>query len=197
MKKINLIIAAALSFGLLQACNHGPKDSTQTADSTNAAKDTSKTDSASRMTATTPDNDDAKFAVTAANAGMTEVALSKIALQQVTDSKLKDFANMMITDHTKAGDQLAALAKTKNITLPMAVNSDSQKIIDDMTKKSGSDFDKAYVDQMVTDHEGAVKLFQDEAKKAVDPDIKAFATNTLPTLQGHLSAIKGIKSSMK
>lgn len=197
MKKINLIIATALSFGLMTACNHGPKDSTQTADSLNAAKDTSKADSSAKMTATTPDNDDSKFAVKAANAGMTEVALSKIALQQVTDSKLKDFAQMMITDHTKAGDQLAALAKTKNIVLPMAVNSDSQKVIDDMTKKSGSDFDKAYVDQMVADHKDAVKLFQDEAKNAVDPDIKAFATNTLPTLQGHLSAITGIKSSMK
>ncbi len=103
---------------------------------------------------------------------------------------------MMITDHTKAANALMALAKSKNITLPATPSADHQKAIEDISKKTGSDFDKAFVDQMVTDHKGAVSLFGAEQKNAVDPDLKAFATSTLPILQGHLDAINAIKLSM-
>jgi putative membrane protein len=197
MKKINLIIAATLSFGMLQACHNGAKDSTQTADSINAATDTGKKDSVVKMAATTPDNDDAKFAVAAGNGGLTEIALSKLAQQQATSAAIKDFATMMVTDHTKAGAKLMALANTKNIAMPSTPGSAEQKIIDDMSKKSGSDFDKAYVDQMVTDHKNAIDLFENEQKNAVDTDLKTFATNTLPTLHKHYDAIMSIKNSMK
>lgn len=103
---------------------------------------------------------------------------------------------MMITDHTKAANKLMALATAKNITLPTAPSADHQKAIDDISKKTGADFDKAFVDQMVTDHKGAVSLFSGESKNAVDTDLKAFAASTLPTLQGHLDAINAIKSGM-
>jgi putative membrane protein len=196
MKKLNLIITTALAIGMLQACHNGAKDSTQTADSINATKDTTKSDT-SKGLATVPDDDDAKFAVKAAAAGMTEVDLSKVALKQSTNAKIKDFANMMITDHTAAGDKLAALAKTKNITLPSAPDSSQTKAINNISKKTGADFDKAYVDQMVSDHKDAVSLFTNESKNAKDADIKAFATNTLPTLQKHLDAITAIKNGMK
>jgi putative membrane protein len=201
MKKLNLIIAAALSIGMLQACHNGAKDSTQTADSVNAAKDTSKMADSSakdttKMAATTPDNDDSKFCVTAADAGMTEIALSKAALTITSNAKIKDFANMMITDHTAAANKLMALCKAKGIALPNAPSANHQKAIDDISKKTGADFDKAFVDQMVKDHKGAVSLFTGESKNAVDPDLKAFATSTLPTLQGHLDAITAIKKDM-
>jgi len=104
---------------------------------------------------------------------------------------------MMVTDHTKAGDELAALAKTKNITLPAAPDADAQKKADDLSKKSGKAFDKAYVDAMVDGHESAVKLFTDASQNCKDADLKAFATKTLPTLKMHLDSIKAIKASMK
>ncbi len=182
----------ALSACVFQACQ-GPKDSKGAADSINAVKDTTT----SGETGIAVDKDDAKFAVDAANGGMTEIALSKLAQTQATSSKVKDFAAMMVTDHTKAGDELKGIAKTKNITLPDSVSADSKKAIDDLSKKTGNDFDKAYVNKMVSDHKATVSMFEDASKKLKDPDLKAFADKTLPTIKGHLSDITSIKAQMK
>jgi putative membrane protein len=107
MKKTTMIGLAALGACLLQACS-GPKDSKASADSVNTAKaDTAKKDSS--MTAV--DKDDAKFAVAAANGGMAEVELGTLAQQKAVNAKVKDFGGMMVTDHTKANDEMKALAK--------------------------------------------------------------------------------------
>lgn len=178
---------------MLQSCSNGAKtNSTSAADSANAAKMSDTTASKSDSTAT-----DAKFAVDAANGGMTEVQVSKLALQQATNAKVKDFANMMVTDHTKANDELMALAKSKNITLPDSVSNDKKSAMMDLSKKTGSDFDKAYVDMMVDDHQKTISLFEDESKNGKDADIKAFADKTLPTLKMHLSHIQAIHDAMK
>jgi len=195
MKKLSSIMMIALAAFASQACNNGAKDSKGAADSANATKDTSKTPSATGGIAV--DKDDAKFVTTAANDGMAEVAVGKIAQDKAVSRRVKSFATMMVTDHTKAGDDLAALAKTKNITLPATPDADAQKKADDLSKKTGKDFDKAYVDAMVAGHEGAVKLFTDASQNCKDADLKDFATKTLPTLKMHLDSIKAIKKSMK
>jgi putative membrane protein len=193
MKKLSSILMIALSGLMIQACNNTKKDSTAAADSTNAVKDTTTTG----VTGIAVDKDDAKFAVDAANGGMTEIALSKLAADKSANSKIKDFANMMVMDHSKAGDELKAVAKTKNITLPDSLNADSKKAVDDMSKKSGSDFDKAYVSKMVADHKATVSMFEDGSKNLKDADLKGFADKTLPTIKSHLTEINSIKSSMK
>lgn len=195
MKRLSLIMMVVFAAFAFQACQNKAKDSTDSADSANMTKDTSTNPAATGGIAV--DENDAKFVTTAANDGMTEVTLGKVAEQKAPNKRVKAFADMMVTDHTKAGDALAALAKTKNITLPAAPNADSQKAIDDLSKKSGKDFDKAYVDAMVDGHEKAVKLFTDASENCKDADLKAFATNTLPTLKMHLDSIKAIKASMK
>ena|ERR1700761_4549012 len=192
MKKLSSILMIALSACAFQACQ-GPKDSKGAADSINAVKDTTT----SGKTGIAVDKDDAKFAVDAANGGMTEIALSQLAQTQATSSKVKDFAAMMVTDHTKAGDELKGIAKIKNITLPDSVSADSKKAIDDLSKKTGSDFDKAYVNKMVSDHKSTVSMFEDASKKLKDPDLKSFVDKTLPTIKGHLSDITTIKVQMK
>lgn len=178
---------------MLQACNGNKKDSTSSADSVNAVKDTTTTG----KTGIAVVADDAKFAVDAANGGMTEIQLSQLATTKAVNSKVKDFANMMITDHTKAGDSLKAVATTKNITLPDSVNADSKKAIADLSAKSGADFDKAYVDKMVADHKATVDMFESASKSLKDPDLKAFVDKTLPTIKGHLDHINKIKAGMK
>jgi putative membrane protein len=193
MKKLSSILMIALAACVFQACHSGAKDSTAAADSLNAVKDTTT----SGMKGIAVDKDDAKFAVDAANGGMTEIALSKIAAAQSTNPKIRDFAKMMVTDHSKAGDELMAIAKKKNITMPDSVNADSKKAINEMTMKTGSPLNKAYVDKMVADHKGAVSLFEDASKNAKDPDLKAFATNTLPTIKSHLAAISAMQDAMK
>lgn len=187
-----MIALAALAF---QACKSNTKDSTSTADSANMTKDTSQNTAATGGIAV--DQDDAKFVTTAANDGMAEVNLGKMAQQKAVSKRVKAFADMMVTDHTKAGDELAAIAKNKNITLPAMPDADAQQKADDLSKKSGKDFDKAYVDAMVEGHKNAVQLFTDASNNCKDADLKAFAIKTLPTLKMHLDSINAIKASMK
>jgi len=104
---------------------------------------------------------------------------------------------MMVTDHSKANDELKALAHKLSITLPDSISSDESKTRDDLAKKSGADFDKAYVQDMVDDHKKDVKAFEDAAKNCKDSDLKAFANKTLPTLKMHLQVIEKIKKGMK
>lgn len=193
MKKINLLFVTIAAAGLLQAC-HSNKDSKASADSANTAKaDTAKKDS----TASTVDKDDAKFAVAAANGGMAEVELGTLAQQKAANQKVKDFGGMMVSDHSKANDEMKALAKSKGITLPDSIDSKEQKVKNDLSAKMGADFDKAYVSNMIDDHKEDIKEFEDASKNLKDPDLKAFAVKTLPTLKMHLDAIQKIHDSMK
>src|ERR1041385_4636315 len=200
MKTRNYILAFALAAMSLGACQ-SHKDSKEAADSANKAKDTMSTgvsDSAKKATpAIKVEESDAKFAVEAANGGMSEVVLGKLAAEKATNKKVKDFGNMMVTDHSKANDELKALAHKLSITLPDSISSDESKTRDDLAKKSGADFDKAYVQDMVDDHKKDVKAFEDAAKNCKDSDLKAFAVKTLPTLKMHLETIEKIKKEMK
>ena len=178
---------------LVQACG-GNKDSKASADSANTAKaDTAKKDSS----ASAVDKDDAKFAVAAANGGMAEVELGTLAQEKAVNAKVKDFGSMMVKDHSKANDEMKALAKSKGITLPDSIDSKEKKVKSDLSAKSGADFDKAYVSNMIDDHKEDIKEFEDAAKNVKDPDLKAFAVKTLPTLKMHLDAIQKIHDSMK
>ncbi len=127
---------------------------------------------------------------------MAEVQLAQLAQQKGLSTDVKAFAAKMITDHTKANTQLMALAKLKNITLPAALGNEEQKKVDDMSKKTGKDFDKAYVKEMVSDHDKDVKEFADASKDLKDADLKSFAAATLPTLKMHQSMIKTIDKKM-
>lgn len=146
---------------------------------------------ASSNTAVMQDN----FWTKAAQGGMAEVELAKLALQKSQNADVKKFAQTMVTDHTKANDELKALAAKKSVVLPTDIGS-HKSTMDDLSKLSGADFDKAYVAAMVDDHEEDVDLFDDNTDNS-DADIKAFTTKTLPTLKSHLEMIKGIQSKLK
>jgi len=163
---------------------------------------TSNSMNSNTMSSTTGTNVNSNTAVVqdnfwtkAAQGGMAEVELAKLALQKSQNADVKKFAQMMVTDHTKANTELKALATKKNVVLPTDIGS-HKSTMDDLSKLSGADFDKAYVDAMVDDHEEDVDLFDDNTDNS-DADIKAFTTKTLPTLKAHLEMIKGIQSKMK
>ena len=195
MKKLSLIFIIALTGYLFQGCNSTPKDEKAAADSLNKSKDTSSNAAVTGGIAVT--NDDAKFATDAANGGMAEVALGKLAQQKSVNEKIRDFGAMMVKDHSNAGAELADIAKGKNISLPADVSADVQKKIDALAKKSVKDFDKAYIDAMEDGHNKALKLFQDEAQKGTDAALKAFSSRMVSVVQKHLEAISEIKASMK
>jgi putative membrane protein len=133
-----------------------------------------------------PSKEDAAFLVNAANGGMLEVELGQLAQQNAKSAKVKEFGSMMVSDHGKGGEKLKALAASKNVMLPATLSNDGQKEKDDLQKKTGSDFDKSYIDLMVDDHKKDIKEFEKEAKDGNDSDIKAFANNTLLMLRMHL-----------
>ena len=138
---------------------------------------------------------DRDFFVGAAEDGTAEVELGKLA-QQKGSEPVKAFGGQMVTDHTKAGDELKALAATKGVNLPASPGK-HQKDIDKLAKKSGGDFDRDYSKHMVDAHQQAVSKFEKAAKSADDPELKAFASKTLPTLKQHLEHAKSLNASVK
>ncbi|MBV9760076.1 MAG: DUF4142 domain-containing protein [Acidobacteriaceae bacterium] len=139
---------------------------------------------------------DAKFAMKAAQGGMAEVQLGKLAADKGSNSDVKAFGQQMVDDHSKANDQLKTVASQENMTLPSTLDSKDQALYAKLQNMSGADFDKAYVKAMVKDHQEDIKEFQKEADKGKDPGIKNFASQTLPVLQQHLSKIQSIQSNM-
>ncbi len=134
--------------------------------------------------------EDMDFATKAAGAGMAEVKLGQLAQDQGKSDPVQQFGKRMVDDHSKANDQLKSIAEQKSIDLPKDPPAEAQKAYDDLKQKSGQEFDEAFMDTMVADHEKAVDLFQQEAKGGKDADLQKFAAATLPTLQEHLDLAK-------
>ena len=195
---MSLGVLAFMAFSI--GCGNGSNDTTSTDSSTvtTTTTDTSMS-SPSAMSATTDTSmaDDRDFVMEAASGGLMEVTLGNLAKTNAASAQVKEFGAMMVTDHTKANNELKAVAAKKNITLPETPMEKQQKHIDELKTKKGADFDKAYVDLMVDDHKEDVSKFQDEANKGNDADVKAFAAKTLPVLQKHLDHIQKIQDATK
>jgi putative membrane protein len=195
MKKMKLMFVAAVAAGLLlQACS-GSKTASSS-DSTATVTDSTK------VTTAQPDSSatilaDTTFAAKAAVGGMAEVALGKMAGAKGADSKVKDFGNMMVMDHGKANAELTSIAKAKNIMLPAGLDAEHQAKSDSLSKLSGKDFDRAYVNAMIDGHKKTLALMQSEASNGKDTELKAFAAKTAPVVQMHLTEIMKIHDSMK
>jgi len=162
----------------------------------NANSGGSVTNSISNAVGSVTTPDPAEFMTEAASGGLTEVELGKLASTKATNPEVKKFAQMMVADHTKANTELKALAAKKNVNLPAQPDSDHQSMITGLQGKSGADFDADYVEAMVDDHEEDVAAFEKQAQNSTDPDVKAFAAKTLPTLRKHLETIKAIQAKM-
>jgi putative membrane protein len=132
--------------------------------------------------------EDAGFLSQAAQNGHAEIESSKLAMEKATDPKVKEFAKRMIDDHTKANEELKALASSKGVEVPddpSLLQKGKSKLM--LSTADGADFDRRYAESMgVTAHEDTIELFEKAAKSAQDPEIKAFAQKTLPKLQEHL-----------
>lgn len=137
------------------------------------------------------------FYTEAAQSGMAEVMLGELALRKTQNEQIRQFAQQMVTDHTNANNELKQLAESKNVTLPTSISNKQQSAYDKLNAMTGMDFEKAFMKQMVKDHENAVKLFQKQSEKGEDADAKAFAAKTLPTLQMHLQMARTMNDSMK
>ena len=137
------------------------------------------------------------FWTQAAQGGLAEVAFSNAALTRAQSPQVKEFAQQMVTDHTAVGRELTQLASTKKVTIPTALSEKQQRDLDKLNGRSGADFDREYMKIMVADHEKMVRLFQREAERNADNDVKTFAAKHLPTLQSHLSMAKTLYGAAK
>jgi len=137
---------------------------------------------------------DQTFVMKASGAGMYEVEISKIAVDKASDPAVKEFAQTMVSDHTKANDELKQFADTHNAKLAPGVPKEKQAVIAKMAKLSGARFDKAYHDQVgIKDHKTDIALFEKEIKSGGNADLKAWADKTLPTLKTHLQHAQDMK----
>jgi putative membrane protein len=167
------------------SCGDGRKDSAEVAEDQNEeAVDNNK-------------EDDAEFAVEAADAGLLEVQLGTLALTKASNAQVKQFAQMMVDDHTKANNELKNLAQQKNITLPTTLSNEHQRAFDKFNDKTGADFDKDYMDQMVQDHKKVINEFEEQANDGNDPEIKSWASSKLTALRHHLEEAQRVQEAVK
>ncbi|MEJ2614252.1 MAG: DUF4142 domain-containing protein [Ignavibacteriaceae bacterium] len=140
---------------------------------------------------------DSSFLYEAAQGGMMMVQLGEIAEKEAHNKSIRDFAKMMINDHSKINDELKDLAQQNQIKLPDSLSKNKQDKINDLEKLSGRRFEKQYVDLMAEDHKNDVAKFKDESQNAASPEVRQWASKTLPTLQKHLEKIKEIRKKYK
>src|SRR5947209_7549252 len=128
---------------------------------------------------------DKAFMMNAAKGGMMEVEWGKLAAQNGQNADVKKFGNRMVTDHSKANNELMALAKEEGASLPAAKSPGKWKS------------DKDYMDAMVKDHTADLAEFQKEAKNGSDPDLKKFAEKYSKVVQEHLNMAKQTQAKLK
>ena len=135
------------------------------------------------------------FVTLAAQSDMLEIASSKLALQKSDSGKTKTFAQKMIDDHTATSTELKGLVSSGKVkvTAPSALDKAHQEKLDKLAKLQGKDFTKQYDDMQVSAHKDAVSLFERYGKDGDNPDLKAFAGKTLPTLKEHLQMAQDLE----
>jgi putative membrane protein len=174
---LGLAIAGLCTLGAAaQAGSHGATNST------NAGMSTGKNVTVSDRT----------FMRKAAEGGKAEVELGKLAQEKAASPEVKQFGERMVNDHTKAGDELKQVAEKEGVTLPEKLDAKDAATKARLEKLSGDAFDRAYMRDMVKDHTEDVTEFRNEAKNGKDPEVKSFASQTVPTLEDHLKEAKNI-----
>jgi putative membrane protein len=130
-----------------------------------------------------------------AKANLGEVYAGKIARDKAASPEVKKFAQHMVDDHGKKFEEQRAMAQKKNVALPASAEDKSKDAIKKIERLSGAEFDRAFMQQMVKDHESAVKLVQEIATKADDPELKAAAQKALPDIKQHLQSAQALAAN--
>ena len=137
-----------------------------------------------------------EFVSKAATGGTAEVELGRVATQRAVRPSVRSFAERMVADHGRANAELAALARRKGLEVPTALEPSQQAMRDRLSGLSGPDFDRAYMSEIVRDHTEDIALFERAAEISSDPDLKAWATRSLPMLRDHLALARQVNSEV-
>jgi putative membrane protein len=183
---VGLICLATLAL----ACQTGRASFNQ--NSTTNANRSEKTASGSMQVAEL----DRTFAAKATAGGKQEVELGKLAAQQASNSDVKAFANRMVQDHSKAGDELMQITNKLGLSLPAEDDRMFIQVRDNLSKLKGADFDRMYMNEMVDGHTKVANEFESYVNTGTNPDLKAWASKTLPTVREHLQQAKDIAAKV-
>jgi putative membrane protein len=135
------------------------------------------------------------FVTEAAGGNLAEIKLGQLASQKATDPKVKDFGNLMIKDHTGANNNLKPIAEAGGVKWPDNPPQDARATYDRLSKLSGDQFDRQFLDVMVLDHRKVAQLYEQALGKASDPKLKTYISSTLPTVRSHLQHAESIEKS--
>lgn len=138
---------------------------------------------------------DRDFVADAAQSGLAEVELGKLA-QKSVNPDIRRFADRMITDHTKANVQLKAIAQANRIAAPDTLDVEHRKLREKLANEHDGNFDRDYARAMVADHDQAINLFRQEEQSGGNAELQAFARNTLPVLQQHRSMAAALAAKL-
>jgi putative membrane protein len=136
---------------------------------------------------------DAKFVRTAAQSGMAEVRMGQLIAESAQSKSLREFGQRLVTDHTKANTELTQIAAQKGVNPPSQAANKHEKMLDQLSKLKGTEFDRAAQKHAVMHHQEDVQLFEKASQNLQDAELKAFASKTLPTLKEHLEMAKNLK----
>lgn len=201
---VPLFVGLLGSTTLFTACEQN-KDSKEVAEDQNDERFENVNDDNNPNNGTDPgqspaklEQKDADFVVKAANMDMAEIYVSKKAIETSANADVKRVAQMMVDEHMKTSEQVKSLAAKYNIALPTEPSNDDIKNWKGLLDKRGADFDKDYADWLVSTHKDAVDSFDDVSKKEdYQPEVRTWATNTLPGLQGHLAEAEKLRDMLK
>lgn len=158
----------------------------------------SSVDRAERANDTTAlvNEQDARFAVHAADLNMETMELADLAEQRATDSRVKAIASTLQEEHERANDELARISSGKMITLPMSMSQDRREELQNLHERDSTNFDRNYLNQLIEHHEEARKLYQDASEDVRDAELQAFASKYLPLIKRHEEQLKSIWDSL-
>jgi putative membrane protein len=188
---VGLVFAA----GLVTGCETTTNENSVTAN-TNTTMNSNAMSQTTPMTSMSPRHDDTAFMNAVAMDGMAEVELGRMAAQKAKDPEVKQFAQRMVADHSKAAAELKQLANNKNVTLPADINSEQKADMDRLSKLTGANFDREYMSLMSAAHDKAVEAFEAETRDGSDSDVKTWATKILPTLKEHQTRASDIAAKV-
>jgi putative membrane protein len=174
------IIECVLVFALttFSACNRG------------------RTVEAAREDGPTIGRADERFIIQAAQSDSAQISMARMALEKSANSDVKDFAHMIEMDHKGALENLKDLMTKFDVRVLRGLSSELQHDIDRMSSLTGSEFDREFINMMVSDHEKTIEMFNDEASSTEDPDMKMYVENTLPILEMHLDKARQLQAKL-
>jgi putative membrane protein len=136
------------------------------------------------------------FMMEAAQADLAEIDMAQVALQNSGTGDVKDFANMIKSDHTSALEDLTELMKDTNVPQPKSIPVELQQDISRMRSLTGGEFDREFVNMIVSEHQKAIEMFRDQQSTAQNQDVKKYVEDTLPTLEMHLEKAQRLQTKV-